>query len=161
MAQVTKTTGAESVRWDLTDLFKSPTDQAIEATLAEALRRAQAFEERYKGKVVSLPPQEFAAMMRQLEDDEELAAKPDVYAYLLHSQNTGDPAAGRLLARVREPGPERGSHGVFFTPELAQANHKQATRRCPAPESAKYRHMADDPRKFGPPQPTEPEERRH
>src|SRR5713101_6871609 len=102
MAQATKTTGAESVRWDLTDLFKSPTDPAIESTLAEALKRAQAFEERYKGKVVSLPPKEFAAMMRELEDDEELAAKPDVYAYLLHSQNTGDPAAGRLLARVRE-----------------------------------------------------------
>src|SRR5712692_5318521 len=119
MAQATKITGAESVRWDLSDLFKSPTDPAIGAALAEALKRAQAFEERYKGKVVSLPPKEFAAMMRELEDDEELAAKPDVYAYLLHSQNTGDPAAGRLLARVREAGAERGSHGVFFTLELA------------------------------------------
>src|SRR5260370_18952002 len=106
MAQATKPTGAESVRWDLTDLFKSPTDPAIEATLAEALKRAQAFEERYKGKVVSLPPKEFAAMMRQLEDDEELAATPDVYAYLLHSQYTGHAAAGRLPARVRDAGSE-------------------------------------------------------
>jgi oligoendopeptidase F len=78
MAQATKTTGAEQVRWDLTDLFQSPTDPAIEETLAEALKRAEAFEARYKGKVVSLPPKEFAAMMRELEEDEELAAKPDV-----------------------------------------------------------------------------------
>src|SRR3984893_8295781 len=36
MALVTKVTGAESVRWDLSDLFRSPTDPAIEATLADA-----------------------------------------------------------------------------------------------------------------------------
>ena len=52
-------------------------------------------------------------MMRELEDDEDAAAKPEVYAYLKHSQNTQDPAAGRLLARVREASAERGSHGVF------------------------------------------------
>jgi len=159
MAQATKTTGAESVRWDLSDLFKSPTDPAIEATLAEALKRARAFEERYKGKVVSLPAKEFAGMMRQLEDDEELAAKPDVYAYLLHSQNTGDPAAGRLLARVREAGAERGSHGVFFTLELAQVSDEQAARLYADPESAKYRHMVEEARKFRPHQLSEPEER--
>src|SRR5216683_377065 len=159
MAQATKTTGAESVRWDLTDLFKSPTDPAIESTLAEALERARVFEERYKGKVVSLPPKEFAAMMRELEDDEELAAKPDVYAYLLHSQNTGDPAAGRLLARVREAGAERGSHGVFFTLELAQVSDEQAARLYADPESAKYRHMVEEARKFRPHQLSEPEER--
>src|SRR5258708_5611438 len=158
MAQATKTTGAESVRWDLTDLFKSPTDPAIEAALADALKRAQAFEERYKGKVVSLPPKEFGAMMRELEDDEELAAKPDVYAYLLHSQNTGDPAAGRLLARVREAGAERGSHGVFFTLEPAQGNDEQASRLYADPESAKYRHMVEEAPKIRPPPLTEPGE---
>src|SRR5260370_480163 len=41
MAQATKTTGAEQVRWDLTDLFQSPTDPGIEETLAEAHQRAE------------------------------------------------------------------------------------------------------------------------
>src|SRR5258707_2987458 len=98
-------------------------------------------------------------MMRELEDDEELAAKPDVYAYLLHSQTTGDPAAGRLLARVREAGAERGSRGVFFTLELAQVNDQQASRLYTHPESSKYRHMVEEARKFRPHQLTEPEER--
>src|SRR5229473_34210 len=159
MAQATKTTGAESVRWDLSDLFKSPTDPAIGAALAEALERARAFEERYKGKVVSLPPKEFAAMMSELEADEELAAKPDVYAYLLHSQNTEDPAAGRLLARVREAGAERGRHLVFFTLELAQISDEQAARLYAEPESARYRHVVEEARKFRPHQLSEPEER--
>src|SRR5712692_8207065 len=159
MAQATKTTGAEQIRWDLTDLFKSPTDPAIEASIGESLERAQAFESRYKGKVISLPPNEFAAMMRELEADEEHAAKPDVYAYLLHSQNTEDPAAGRLLARVREAGAERASHLVFFTLELAQISDEQAARLYAEPESARYRHMVEEARKYRPHQLSEPEER--
>jgi oligoendopeptidase F len=159
MAQATKTTGAEQVRWDLTDLFKSPTDPAIEETIGESLKRAEAFETRYKGKVASLPPKEFAAMMRELEEDEELASKPDVYAYLLHSQNTEDPAAGRLLARVREAGAERASHGVFFTLELAHISDEQAARLYADPESSRYRHTVDEARKFRPHQLSEPEER--
>jgi oligoendopeptidase F len=159
MAQATKTTGAENVRWDLSDLFKSPTDPAIEETLADALKRAQAFEVRYKGKVASLPPKDFAAMMRELEEDEELATKPEVYAYLLHSQNTEDNAAGRILARVREAAAERGSHGVFFTLELAQISNEQAAHLYADPDAAPYRHMVEEARKFRPHQLSEPEER--
>src|SRR6266851_2331728 len=159
MAQATKTTGAEQIRWDLTDLFQSPTDPAIEETLAEAQTRAKAFEARYKGKVVKLPPKEFAAIMRELEEDEELAARPDVYGYLLHSQNTEDAAAGRLLARVREAGAERASHGVFFSLELAHISDDQAARLYADPESARYRHTVEEARKFRPHQLSEPEER--
>ena len=126
MANALKTTGAETVRWDLSDLFASPTDPAIETTLTSALERAIAFESKYRGRVASLEPGEFAAMMRELEEDEIAAAMPEVYAYLLHSQNTQNPAAGRLLARVREASAERGVHGVFFTLELAQTTDEQA-----------------------------------
>src|SRR6202022_338666 len=136
---------------DLSDLFKWPTDPAIEATLADALKRAQEFEAKYKGKVTSLPPKEFAAMMRELEEDEELAAKPDVYAYLLHSQNTEAHAAGRLLARVREAAAERGAHGVFFTLELASVSEEQAAGLYAQPDSARSRHMVEEARQFRPP----------
>ena len=132
MAQATKTTGAESVRWDLTDLFKSPTDPAIEVTLADALKRAQAFEGRYKGKVVSLPPKEFAAMMRQLEDDEELAAKPDVYAYLLHSQDTGDPAAPPDTAAEPAVAPEPAAPPVEPWAEAAPLSPVPGREASPA-----------------------------
>ena len=159
MARATKATGAETVRWDLSDLYASPTDPAIEATLAHALERSQAFEASYRGRVASLAPAEFAAMMRELEDDEERAAMPEVYAYLLHSQNTQDPAAGRLLARVREAGAERGRHGVFFAIELAQVTDEQAARLYADAESVEYRHTIEEARKFRPHQLSEPEER--
>jgi oligoendopeptidase F len=159
VARAVRETGAETVRWDLSDLYASPTDPAIEATLSHALERAKAFEAKYKGRVGSLAPPDFAAMMRELEEDEDAAAKPEVYAYLLHSQDTQDPAAGRLLARVREASAERGSHGVFFTLELAQTRDEQAARLYAHPESALYRHTVEEARKFRPHQLTEPEER--
>jgi len=159
MAQATKTTGAESVRWDLTDLFASPTDPAIEASMARTLESAKAFEAKYKGNVATLPPAEFAAMMAELEADEEQAVKPEIYAYLLHSQNTQDPAAGRVLARAREAAAERGSHMVFFPLELAAITDEQAAALFAHPEAAKYRHHVEQARKFRPHQLTEPEER--
>ena len=159
MATALKRTGAESVRWDLSDLYASPTDPALEATLARALERARAFEAAYKGQVATLEPHEFAEMMRELEQDEEEGAKPEIYAYLLHSQNTQDPAAGRILARVREAAAERGAHGVFFSLELAQVTDEHAAELYTHPESARYRHTIEEARKFRPHQLSEPEER--
>jgi oligoendopeptidase F len=159
VATTLKRTGAEDVRWDLSDLFESPTDPKLEAALARSLERAIAFEAKYRGRVAQLEPSDFAEMMRELEADEEAAAKPEAYAYLLHSQNTHDPAAGRLLARVREASAERGSHGVFFTLELAQTSDEQAAHLFANPESVKYRHAVEEARKFKPHQLSEPEER--
>ncbi|TMC92598.1 MAG: oligoendopeptidase, partial [Chloroflexi bacterium] len=157
MARAATSTGAESIRWDLSDLFASPTDPALEATLAKALDFARSFETRYRGKLGSLEPHDFAGMMAELEVAEETAIKPEVYAYLLHSQNTQDPGAGRLLARVREAAAERGAHGVFIALELAQISDEQAAKLFSNPESARYRHHLEEARKFRPHQLSEPE----
>src|SRR5436309_2183986 len=159
MAQALAATGAESVRWDLTDLFKGPDDSGIEVSLARELARAEAFEARYRGKVATLDPKEFAAMMDELAEYEESASRPEVYAYMLHSQDTQDHSAGRLLARVREASAERGSHMVFFALELAQLTDEQAAKLYADPDAAKYRHTVEEARKFRPHQLSEPEER--
>jgi len=152
-------TGAEDVRWNLSDLFASPDDPKIEAALARDLERAKAFEATYKGKVATLEPKPFAAMMRELADYEESSTRAEVYAYMLHSENTQDNAAGRLLARVREASAERGSHMVFFALELAQITDEHAAQLSADPESTIYRHTVDEARKFRPHQLSEPEER--
>jgi oligoendopeptidase F len=64
-----------------------------------------------------------------------------------------------LLARAREAGAERGSHGVFFSLELAQTTDEHAARLYAHPESARYRHTVEEARKFRPHQLSEPEER--
>src|SRR2546429_7830408 len=161
MAQALKQTGAETVRWNLSDLFASPDDPKIEQTLAREIERAKAFEAKYKGKVATLESKAFAAMMRELEDYEKSSAKPEVYAYMLHSENTQDTAAGRLLARVREAGAERSSHMVFFLLELAQITDEQAAKLFADPEATAYRHTVEEARKYRPHQLSEPEESEH
>jgi oligoendopeptidase F len=159
MVQATKSTGAENVRWNLSDLFASPDDPEIEAWLARDLESARSFETKYRGRVAALEPADFAGMMRELADQEESAALPEVYAYMLHSQDTQDHAAGRLLARVREASADRGAHMVFFTLELAQVTDEQAKKLYADPEAAKYRHFVQEARKYRPHQLSEPEER--
>jgi oligoendopeptidase F len=159
VAQAVRSTGAEKIRWDLSDLFNSPDDPGIEATLEQELERARSFESKYRGKVATLDPQAFAAMMRELGEYEESAARPEVYAYMLHSQDTQDHAAGRLLARVREASAERGSHMVFFPLELAQVTDEHAATLYADPDAATYRHTVEEARKFRPHQLSEPEER--
>jgi len=159
VAQAVKSTGAEDVRWDLTDLFASADDPKLEATLSRELERARGFEKKYRGTIAGLDPKAFASMMDELAEYEESAARPEVYAYMLHSQDTQDHAAGRLLARVREASAERGSHMVFFSLELAQLTDEQAAKLYADPAAAKYRHTIEEARKFRPHQLSEPEER--
>ena len=158
-AQAMKVTGAENIHWNLADLFEAPDDPDIEKALTRDIENAAAFEQKYRGKVASLSPKDFAAMMRELAEHEEAAARPEVYSYMLHSENTQDVAAGRLLARVREASAERSSHMVFFTLELAKISDEQAAALYADSEAVKFRHFVEEARKFRPHHLSEPEER--
>jgi len=147
MAQALQT-GAEQVRWDLTELYSSPLDPRIEQSLAEALDASQEFESTYRGRIASLSPDEFAEMMATLEAMAERTALSGTYAGLLHTLNTADPAAGRLLARVEEAGSERGRHTVFFSLELADLTDEQVAPLHDHPRASQYRHTVEEARKY-------------
>ena len=78
-------TGAEEIRWDLSELYASPDDQAIERDQAEALQFAREFEAAYRGRVRELSPAEFTEMMEKLERHYISSSKPGLYAHLLHA----------------------------------------------------------------------------
>jgi oligoendopeptidase F len=143
-------TGAESVRWDLSEMYASPEDPAIEAVLAEALEFAREFEQTYQGRVAQLAPPEFVEMMQSLEEHYDRIARPSLYASLLHTLKTQDHAAGKLVGRIREAGAERGKHMVFFSLELAALTDEQAERLYADPTAAKYRHTVEVERKERP-----------
>lgn len=159
MAQTLTVTGAEEVRWDLAELYQSPTDPGIERTLAEALEFAKGFEQRYKGRIASLEPAEFTKMMRALEEHFDKSVLPGLYAHLLHSQNTQDAAAGRLVARIQEAAAERGKYLVFFSLEVAHLSDEQAQRIYADPEAAAYKHTVEQERRYRTHQLSETEER--
>lgn len=157
--QATKTTGAEDVRWQLAELYASPGDPRIEESLAATIGEARAFEAAYKGRIGELASVDFVAMMSRLEDLSDASVRPEMYAQLLHSQDTADPARGRLLARVQEADAERGRHLVFFNLELADLSDEQVERLLSDPAAARYRHTVEQARKYRPHNLSETEER--
>jgi oligoendopeptidase F len=98
-------------------------------------------------------------MMDELGAHHDRIARSSIFAYLLHSQDTHDAAAGRLVARIREAGAERGRHLVFFNLELAALPDEQAERLRGDPVAGKYRHTIDEARRYRPHQLSEVEER--
>ncbi|MFZ0217251.1 MAG: M3 family oligoendopeptidase, partial [Candidatus Dormiibacterota bacterium] len=152
-------TDAGSIRWDLTELFSSPVDPAIEASLTESLASAKTFDERYRGRLAQLTPAEFTAMMEELAAHLEATAKPAIYAQLLHSLDAGDHAAGRLMSRIREAGAERGRYLVFFSLELAQLTDEQVAPLYADPQARRFKHTVEVERLYREHQLTEPEER--
>jgi oligoendopeptidase F len=145
---IAEKTGAEEVRWDLSEMFSSPEDQEIERLLAEALTFATGFEERYKGRIAELSPAEFVKMMEELEAHYANSSKPSLYAHLLHTQDTRNHAAGRLIARCREAGAERGRHMVFFGLEVARLTDEQCSALFADPAAARYRHTVEQERLY-------------
>ena len=152
-------TGAEEVRWDLSELFSSPTDPRIEQLLAESLDASREFESTYRGRIAQLSPENFGEMMATLQAMAERSALAGTYAGLLHTLNTADPAAGRLLARVEEAGAERGRHTVFFNLEVADLTDEQVAPLYAHPSSAQYRHTVEESRRYRSHNLTEVEER--
>src|SRR5499427_653780 len=152
-------TGAEDVRWRLDELYSSPDDPAIERTLAEALGFAKNFDRTYRGRIAELSPAEFTAMMESLERHYVSSAKPGLYAHLLHSLDTRDHGAGRLVARNRESSAERGVHLVFFGLEVAALTDEQCEKLFADPRAGRYRHAVEQERRYRNHQLTEVEER--
>src|SRR5258708_24830796 len=114
MALAPTATDAAEARWQLDELYTSPLDPAIERTLGDAFDFAREFEASYKGRIADLAPAEFAGMMDDLGRHFIGSSQPGLYAHLLHSLDTRDHAAGRLMMRSREAAAERGRHlGVF------------------------------------------------
>src|SRR5262249_23244571 len=146
MGQVATTTGAEHVPWRLDQLYHSPDDPEIERVLTEALDFAKEFEQTYRGRIANLGPAEFAAMMGTLEGHYISSAKPGLYAHLLHSLDTRDPAAGRLVARNREAAAERGVHMVFFGLEVAALTADKWEKLFADPEPARYGQAVEQER---------------
>src|SRR5262249_1060651 len=117
------------------------------------------FEQRFKGRIADLGPAEFTAMMEALEQHYISSARPGLYAHLLHSLDTRDHAAGRLVARNREAAAERGVHMVFFGLEVAALTDEQCQKLFADPKPARYRHTVEQERRYRKHQLSEVEER--
>ena len=150
------------VRWDLAALYDSPTDLRLERDLDEALTRATAFAERYRGtiNVPGGPAADWVAgAVAEMESILEQADKPAVYAGLLHAADSRPPAHGALVARTQEQGSAIRNQLLFFDLEWLALDEAHAAATIAAPACARYRHFLSSMRRYRPHTLSEPEEK--
>ena len=131
------------VHWNLGDLFQSADDPKITQTLAETLAHAEQFEADYKGKIASveLSADTLIAALREYEAIQQEAAKPMTFASLLFTGDTGDPARGAFLQKMREQSTRLSLPLLFFELELAAVADDTLAPLLNTPEIAPYKHF--------------------
>lgn len=155
----TEPTGAEEVAWDLSDLYESPDDPALEADVEDAERSAAVFRERYRGTVASLDAAGLAEAVAERERIESAVDRALTYAHLNFATNMGDPARGALVARLQEKAAVLETQLLFFGLEWAALDDDAADVLLADPALDHWRHFLRSLRKYRPHLLTEPEER--
>jgi len=153
---------ADRVAWDLRDLYSGVDDPNIGRDLDSALKRAQAFESAYRGKIDvpgGSPADALLAAVREMEGMSEQMDKPLIYASLVHAAKTDDPKHGALLARTREQRTVINKHLIFFDLEWVKVADEAVRRLLAEPSLARYRHYLEQKRAWRPHYLSEPEEK--
>jgi oligoendopeptidase F len=161
MSQSTTNT-ATGVTWDLGDLYKNLDDPALEQDLAKALKRAKAFEKKYRGRIEKVKATQSKILVRAIDELESLYEqmdRPAVFAMLQHSGKTDDPRHGALLARTQEQRTEINKHLIFFDLEWVKVPKSVAKKLAKKSSLKKYRHWLEQKRVWKPYYLSEPEEK--
>jgi oligoendopeptidase F len=146
----------EQVTWDLSLLLDG---SDVDSLLDEAQRRADAFAERYPGRVAELDGDGLAEAMRELGAIQELAHRAGGFAMLEFSVDTADPAVGALLQRVQERGTAIETRLLFFELEWAALDDERAEELLASDGLDFCRHYLRTARRYRPHLLTEPEEK--
>ena len=139
-------TGAEEVRWNLSDLYAGPTapgdgpGPAIDADLAQAEADAHAIADEYRGRVGEMDARGVAAMYNAIGGVHDRVGRAATYAYLSWSTDTEDAARGALLQKVREASNRIGQVLVFAGVEWAALDEARAHALTANPDLARHRH---------------------
>ena len=150
-------TGAEEVRWDLTDLYADV--DTLENDLAQADDDADAFADDYRDQVAQLDAEGLAAALARYEALQDRLGRCYTYAYLNWSTATNDEARGALLQRVREAYTRIAQKLIFFELEWSKADDDHADALLRDPRLAQYRHYLELERLHRKYLLTEPEEK--
>ncbi len=147
-----KTSSADGIEWNLTDFYESLDDPNIERDLNKALKRADDFAEKYRGKIeeLKLTPSEFKEAMDEYENIYELMAKIGSFAVLSYSVDTQDPDRGALYAKAQEKSSEVKNKLIFFQLEWQSLDDENADKYMESDELDKYSSLIRHWRRYTP-----------
>lgn len=147
-------------RWDLSALFSGIDDPMIDRNFETAMKQADAFAEKYRGKidVPDLDPGTLAEALREQESMLNEASKPAQYAELVFAADTSKPEHGAFLQKQMERQTELSVKLLFFDLELMSAPEEAMQRALADPRMSNYIHHVQVARAFGPHRLSESEE---
>jgi oligoendopeptidase F len=149
----------QATAWDLEPLVEGEGEAGVEGRLGDAFARAQAFAERYAGKLAELDGAALAEAMGELGQVRELLARAVYYAALRFSTDTADPAGGALLQKAQEGETQLETTLLFFELEWAALPGERAQQLLAAPELDFCRHHLRNVRRYREHLLSEPEEK--
>ena len=127
--------------WDLTHLYASANDPRIEADIADAAKRAEAFATRYKGHIstLTLTAPEFADALREYEAIFQKSGKPSAYAGLQFAADT-KAENGAFMQKIREQTTAAALPLLFFDLEIMECDGEALAPFLIDSNLAAYRH---------------------
>lgn len=119
-----KSTGAEDIRWDLSDLYRHEDEARRDLDSAQA--EAEQFRGVWLGSVARLGPEKLRGLLHEFETIQERTARAYSFAFLSWSTNTQDAARGAFLQHVREAHTRIAQQLLFFELEWMQVPDDRA-----------------------------------
>jgi oligoendopeptidase F len=145
--------------WDLEPLVDGEGAAGVEPRLSEALKRAQAFAERYAGKLGELDSPGLREAMQELAAIHDLVGRAAGYAALRFSTDTAEPANGALLQLAQERGTAIETTLLFFDLEWAALEDERAEQLLSGDGLEPFAHHLRNIRRYREHLLSEPEEK--
>ncbi|MFW5952728.1 MAG: M3 family oligoendopeptidase [Candidatus Natronoplasma sp.] len=148
----TKSTSADGVEWNLSDLYDGPEDPQLDEDIEKSIQKAEKFREKYKGNIESaeLSKEEFREAMEEYEDIFESINKISSFAALYHAMNTQDPDRGALLQRADQKKSEVKNKLIFFELEWQSLSEEKAEEYMESEELDHYKSYLNNWRRHTP-----------
>ena len=121
----TQVTGAENVRWDLSELFSGLDDPKIDIVLNQSRQQAERFVEQYRGKLGDLTPEALAGAYDELEAISGPLYRLGMFVNLEYAVDTADDNIKALLGKIEQSSSTTSNLLVFFSLELGNLSDDQ------------------------------------
>ena len=136
--------------WDLSDLYPGRDSEPLARDLAQLADDAEAFRERYRGRLADLSGAALGAAIETYEQLQEQSGRIISYASLVHAGDLADPEIGRFFQTMQERINTVSTTLLFFTLELNRLDDADLKAKEADPALTGYRPWLRDTRAFRP-----------
>jgi len=136
--------------WDLSDLYPGRDSEALTRDLSALASDAEAFRDRYEGRLAGLSGAELGAAVEAYERLQEKIGRITSYASLVHAENLSDPELGRFYQTMQERTNAVSTTLLFFTLELNRLEEADLEAKLADPALAHFRPWLRDTRALRP-----------